>query len=408
MSKKHRHRRRYEEELELCPRNNTLPQNSPQGVEDQSLMLIGLLEMIGSQFNLFGNNQENNNEDISNNVNEASEYNPHSYAKEDVSSDNKEKEEGMLNTTVDNNTTIDSIVETGEYDVENNADVIIEDVKYEIKENSADAEEGINKIDNMSDTSNEDNIENIYNKKELNNINDINSLDNVENLNEEYNICSTNYVDNTNNECDIDGEIYTEFKCNNVIVKCKATASSNSVVQSCSNENKKTKVSKEPVVSKIPVIISQIEVPIYIETVADLKEPVFKIIDVSNEVFLESCHLINNSNKLFIKGFIKENITYTTVSCITPQGISGTVKNLEVQIPFKCSTSVHFTTTPISNEKVSCKMDSINISETINQEETKLLKNTLPETYTFKGLRKKIVLNLGLSLLQDQNVFVDK
>lgn len=361
MSKKHRHRRRCEEELELVPQNNVFPQNSPQGVDDSSLMFIGLLEMLGSQFNLSGNNKENNHKDLSSNVQTEDENNVFNVY---------EEEQEVLNTEVD-----DSI----EHNIEN----IVEDIEYEVKEN----------IVEDIDDSNVADIYDIEDTEDKYNTDNINSAENIEEI---YNVDEISDINDT------------EFTENHVTVNCKAEVSNNTVLECCFSKNIKSKFIKEPVVCKLPVIISQIEIPIYIETLIKFNEPAFKIIDVNKEVFLESCNLINNSNKLFIKGFIRENITYSNINCGTEHAISGNVKSLEIDIPFKCSTKVYFNISPASNNEIYCKMDSTNILETMSQEEFKDVKNTLPKTYTFKEVRKKIILNLGLSLIQEQHVFISK
>lgn len=358
MSKKHRHRRRCEEELDLIPRKNVFPQNSPQGADDSSLAFIGLLEMLGSQFNIFGNNKQNNNEDLSSNVQTEDDNNAFNVY--------EEKQE-VLNTEVD-----DSI----EHSIEN----IVEDVEYEVKENI------VEDIDNS-------NVTDIYDVEDSEDECNINITENIEEIEN---------FDEINNINDI------ELAENQVTVHCKAKVSNNTVLECCSSKNIKSKFIKEPVVCKLPVIISQIEIPISIETLIKFNEAVFKIIDLNKEVFLESCNLINNSNKFFIKGVIRENITYSNINSATDYAVSGNVKNLEVDIPFKCSTKVCFNSSPVSNNKIYCKMDSTNILETMSQEELKDVKNTLPKTHTFKEVRKKIILNLGLSLLQEQYVFIDK
>lgn len=300
MSKKHRHRRRCKEKLELIPRNNVFLQNSPQGIDDSSLMFIGVLKMLISQFNLFGNKKENDDKDLSSNV----------------------QLEDEDNTFVNEDTVKD-----------------IEDIN----------------IDNIDEVMNINNIELIENQ------------------------------DTT---------------------KCKDKVYNNTVLEYCVNKNIKSKFIKEPVVTKLPVIISEIEVPIYIETLTKFNEAFLKIIDVDKEVFLENCYLINNSNKLFIKGYIRENITYANINSITDYAVSGNIRCLEMDIPFKCSTKIRFNTSPILNDKIFCKLDSINILETTSQEDIKVLKNKIPKTYTSKGITKKIMLNLGLSLIQEQYVFI--
>lgn len=361
MSKKHRHRRRCEEELELIPRNNMFPQNSPRGVEDTSLAFIGLLEMLGSQFNVFGNNKQNNNEDLSSNVQIEDENNAFNVY---------EEEQEVLNTEVDDNI---------EHSIEN----IVEDVEYEVKENI---------VEDIDDNNVAD-IYDIEDTEDKYNTDNINSAENIEE------------IDNVDEISDINDIELTE---NQVTVHCKAKVCDNTVLECCSSKNIKSIFIKKPAVCKLPVIISQIEIPICIETLIKFNQPAFKIIDVNKEVFLESCNFINNSNKFFIKGFIRENITYSNINSVTDYAVSGNVKSLEIDIPFKCSTKVYFNISPVSNNEIYCKIDSTNILETMMQEELKDVKHTLPNTHTFKEVTKKIILNLGLSLLQEQYVFVGK
>ena len=223
-----------------------------------------------------------------------------------------------------------------------------------------------------------------------------------------------------------------------IITRPKVKVCSLTLLQSCPNDNIEEAPSLEPVVSKIPVIISQPQLQILIETLTVFPEPVFQIKTVDKKVFLDSCQLILGSDKIFVKGFIQEDVEYCTADFIKPTAINGNIKKITFNISFQCSSKVFFNIEPqvfnsygifdldvidtstnginlyeksqenveTLNEKVFAELDSSKILETDIQEEIKPLDNILQEVNTFERMRKKIILNLKLSLLQNQKIFI--
>lgn len=223
-----------------------------------------------------------------------------------------------------------------------------------------------------------------------------------------------------------------------IIARSKVTVYNVSVSQYYLDENDEDYYISEPAVIKLPIILSEPNIQVFIETVTKFSEPVFEIKEVNKKVVLSQCQLILGTNKLFIKGFIKEDVEYATAECIDTNSISGSIKKISLNIPFQGSAKVFFHTQPriysplskidlevfnpekngaglseksyghfeFLNEKVFAELDSTQVLETRIQEEIKILENTLDNAYTFENMRSKIILNLKLNLLQNQEVFI--
>ncbi|MCM8711965.1 hypothetical protein M2651_13245 [Clostridium sp. SYSU_GA19001] len=223
-----------------------------------------------------------------------------------------------------------------------------------------------------------------------------------------------------------------------IIAHFKLTVLSTSAVQFNPSENDEKYYTIEPPVLKIPVILSESSVQIFVEAIEKFPEPVFEIKDINKNIFLNQCKLIPGTNKLFIKGFIKEEVEYATAECINTNSISGNIKKAIFNIPFQCVTNILFHVMPkisnlyedidlevvdkkmngidfreksyeyfqFLNEKVFAELDSTEILETDIYEEIKILENTLDGAYTFEKMRSKIILNIKLNLVQNQKVFI--
>ena len=217
----------------------------------------------------------------------------------------------------------------------------------------------------------------------------------------------------------------------------KITVHKTTILNCSSSERMESNLSLEPLVSTIPIVLSEIEIPIFIEAFEQFAEPVYKIISLDKKVILKKSNLVVGTDKLFVNGVIEENIEYTTANYIDKDSVNGIIRKVTFDIPFKFSTRVIFTTKPrvsknsyilnlepynedsnnIStyennyehfkafNNKVFCKLNSAKILEIENQEGIKQIKDTLKGTYTFKKVGKKIIVILKLTLLQNQDVF---
>lgn len=196
----------------------------------------------------------------------------------------------------------------------------------------------------------------------------------------------------------------------------------------------------EPLVSNVSVVLSRIDIQIFVEALTKFSERVINVKSLDKKVFLNQCQLVTGTNKLFLKGFIQENIEYSNIKCVKQNKIEGMVKKSTLNIPFQCTTKVNFSIHPkvskfsstlnfelldphcngidnniksyehfqFLNEKVFCNINGTEVFETCSQEGVKVLEKDLVKTYTFKRVRKKIIVTLNLSLLQNQKVFISK
>src|SRR5690554_4118191 len=65
-------------------------------------------------------------------------------------------------------------------------------------------------------------------------------------------------------------------------------------------------------VAKIPVVLSQMTVQAHVNSVITLPEYAYEIKRIRKNLKITQCLLIQNTNILFLKGFIRKNIEYAT------------------------------------------------------------------------------------------------
>lgn len=110
------------------------------------------------------------------------------------------------------------------------------------------------------------------------------------------------------------------------------------------------------VLVKVPFIIGDFIVQIDMESKIKLPEPSSEIKRIKKNVFLTQCRFILNTNKVFLKGFIRKNIEYATIDCVSKSAVCGEIKYVTVHIPFNCTAevkslkSIEVITTPPSSE----------------------------------------------------------
>lgn len=100
------------------------------------------------------------------------------------------------------------------------------------------------------------------------------------------------------------------------------------------------------VVGKIPVVLAELTAQFNLDSVIELPEYAYEIKFVKKKVKITQCLLLQNTNMLFIKGFIRKNIDYSTRVCSNAQGICGDIRHCTVDVPFTCTTPVTFNGTP--------------------------------------------------------------
>ncbi|WHX28263.1 hypothetical protein QNK09_14110 [Brevibacillus agri] len=214
--------------------------------------------------------------------------------------------------------------------------------------------------------------------------------------------------------------------------------------QSCGVENVRvfgssTEAALFPKTIKVPVTLAEISVVVCVEADIQLEKPALEIIRAWKSVILEQCELVPTFNpyvaKLFGSGFIRKNIEYATADRVSGSAVCGDIRHISAMIPFDFCVGITFPAggpslqlTPdfsssgelgnkggtgaklnlglfgnrqVYNEKPYCELVYSEFTELdIGQD----LKKVKAAEHAFSHVREKIVLNLGLKVLQDQQV----
>lgn len=100
------------------------------------------------------------------------------------------------------------------------------------------------------------------------------------------------------------------------------------------------------VVVKVPVVLSELTVRFNVSANIKLPEPALNIKQIKKRVKITQCTLLQPTNILFIKGFVRKNIDYTTKKCSNVVGVCGELHHCTIDVPFECTTPITFTTPP--------------------------------------------------------------
>lgn len=229
--------------------------------------------------------------------------------------------------------------------------------------------------------------------------------------------------------------------------KCKAKTRENSKSKEIRAETRENSKSKEvraekTFTSKIPVVIAEKRVEIPVEMAIELEEEVLEIKRSSHNVYLNEATLIpiednkQKKGKLFLEGFVRNSLEYSTVKHINDVIISGNIKQSIIYIPFKCTTFIDYSFLPNFNSGGSAEEIVLNVSNhsednehsmSISKQDIKFseqiccnikkakiagtriyskkpLNDKLKLESVFSRLREKMIVELTLTLTQRQCV----
>ncbi|WP_352418504.1 CsxC family protein [Proteiniborus sp.] len=207
------------------------------------------------------------------------------------------------------------------------------------------------------------------------------------------------------------------------------------------------------VVAKIPVVLAELTVQVNVDSIIELPEPAIEIKNIKKHLKITQCLLLQDTNMLFVKGFVRKNIEFATLGCSNAKGICGDIKHCTIDVPFKFTTPVKFngiaparirnrsesefqyfrqrdlfgpefadkdkllsgdlsefnqTTTEFFNELPFCELISsriVEFDEFLNP--TKPHKVTVPfEERIFKNIEEKMVIFITLKILQKRQVAI--
>lgn len=99
-------------------------------------------------------------------------------------------------------------------------------------------------------------------------------------------------------------------------------------------------------VAKIPVVLAELTVQINMDSIIKLPEPAYEIKNIKKRVKLTQCLLLQDTNVLFLRGFVRKNIDYSTRTCSNDEGFCGDIRHCTIDVPFNCTTPVVFNGTP--------------------------------------------------------------
>ncbi|MEW6065218.1 hypothetical protein P378_10695 [Desulforamulus profundi] len=97
-----------------------------------------------------------------------------------------------------------------------------------------------------------------------------------------------------------------------------------------------------PVTVKIPVVLAELTVQVNMDSMITLPEPALEIKRIKKRLKVTQCLLLQDTNVLFLKGFVRKNIEYSTRGCSNAEGVCGDIRHCTVDVPFSCSTPVIF------------------------------------------------------------------
>lgn len=181
---------------------------------------------------------------------------------------------------------------------------------------------------------------------------------------------------------------------------------------------------------RVPVIIAEPLIHINIESIINLPKPAIYIKCIKRKIFIESCNLIPEINKMFINGSVKKVIEYSETMSSNNNIIEGQMKNITLDTPFNCTTDIKYITPPKAINKnyknnvkaYSKKNDEQTFTESYNEiekiygqiisvdfnelniKEDKFKPFNLDTIYTFKTIRQILSINLAIRFLQNQTI----
>jgi hypothetical protein len=95
-------------------------------------------------------------------------------------------------------------------------------------------------------------------------------------------------------------------------------------------------------VANVPVVLAQLTVQANVNSVIKLPEFAYEIKQIKKRLKITQCLLLQDTNILFIKGFVRKNIDFSTREHSNAEGFSGDIKHVTVDVPFSCTTPVSY------------------------------------------------------------------
>lgn len=97
---------------------------------------------------------------------------------------------------------------------------------------------------------------------------------------------------------------------------------------------------------KIPVVLAEFTVQIDTEVDITLPENAIDIKFIDKNIYLTQCHLVPGTNKVYLEGYVRKNIVYSTCGNVAGGGVAGDIRHATLNVPFDCVTEVCFNRYP--------------------------------------------------------------
>lgn len=224
------------------------------------------------------------------------------------------------------------------------------------------------------------------------------------------------------------------FSCSK---KCDSKVLDSVTLTQCNSKSHIPMGSTGPLVVKVPVVLSDLEIEIHVESEMKLEESATDIENIDKEVFITECKLIPYTNNLFIGGYVQKSIQFSIADCRNNSTISGRVEHTTVNVPFRCVTETKFSKEPIYGKNykerinfindnmlgkdkredswvhyselydaVYCQLEYAKVLEIDMFNEINTIKKATSEENIFKKLSEKMVIFIRLKVLQNQQIFI--
>lgn len=108
----------------------------------------------------------------------------------------------------------------------------------------------------------------------------------------------------------------------------------------------KTKRKKDGAIARLPVTLAEFKVKFLVQSIIDLPEPALEIQDIRKNLKVAECTLLHPTNVLFVRGYIRKRIDYSTRACSNPEGVGGDLRHATVNVPFEFTTPIKYIDRP--------------------------------------------------------------
>lgn len=247
---------------------------------------------------------------------------------------------------------------------------------------------------------------------------------------------------------------YNPEPCSGGERRCEASVSCATTRATCENFPVPSPCGKGFTLFKLPTVLAVFTVQIDSEAILTLEDPATDIKFIDKDIKITQCHLVPGTDKVFLEGFVKKNIVYSTSNCVNKYGVSGDVRHTTLRVPFSCVTRVcflpgfnagnifeennrtieietqdscccgkdknvlrtedhNFIHNSVFNEKVYCEIEEADIYESDIEMDRKFGHEEHHEEcheghreHTFQKVKEKMVIYLRVKLLQNRQVCI--